>query len=291
LVKEQKRKLRDMGKDFYAALSSDIVSINTDEDGNSVAGVAAEATSPVQLKGLLGMFGYGSTAYSWNPVSQSASTAATAVAASKEIRPDTDYGGLSTKPGDNISGVQNKTLEAYSPVIVNSKSTAFGTGTGTFKDACLDALRHQIRRVTRGRDMSDRPDLALYTSDDYETIKAKIQSDVNQQVVLSDAPKSPDAGMYPRTFLPYEGVTVMFDLSMPQYVNYVLNTDYLWFSVFPDRRDNMLGKKGPIEGDVNKMFMVDMAKDIDQGAWKVVVQMAGQIYGNPHHQSMGYYNF
>jgi hypothetical protein len=236
------------------------------------------------------MYDTGSTAYAWNPNTKVASATATAIAATKEMRPDGTWGGISTKPNTAISGVDDKYFEATSPVIVHSDSSAW-TGTTTWKSACTEALSYLITRLTRGNGMDERPDLCILNQSDFLDLKSTIKSDVSQQVILTDTPTEPDAGMYPRVHIKYEGVTVCYDLDCPANVQFMLNTDHLYFDTLGQSPDNFLGKKGPVGGAIRDIFKVDMDKSIDQGAWKIAASLCGQLYANPYYQGMGYTGF
>jgi len=288
IYQRQKVELTNMGKDFQNDINSDILRKNA--GSNSTAGIDADSGDDVPLYGLLTMFDPGSTVTTWNPESTATATTTTAKAATKEILPQGTYGGISTDPSSSISGVDDKLQDATSPVILHSDSTGW-TGTGTWTSACTTALSYMILRLTRGNGMDERPDLAIFTRDDYLTLKTKLRSETDQQVVIVDSPKSPDAGMYPRLYLDYEGVTCLFDVDTPTDTFFCLNTNHLYLSTKKLSSGNFLGSKGPMGGSAGNMFMIDMDKDINQGAWKCVAQMYGQLYANPFYQGMGYKGF
>ena len=288
VYKRQKKELTKAGKDFMKEINADIVGVNA--GSNSTGGVAAESGSDIPLYGLLTMFDPGSTVTTWNPETKATATTTTAIAATKEILPQGTYGGITTNPTSSIAGVDDKVFEATSPVIVHSDSTGW-TGTGTWVSAATRALSHIILRLTRGNGMDERPDLAIFTRSDYLDLKNALRDDTSQQVVISERPTSPDAGMYPRLFLDYEGVTCVFDVDMPADVFFCLNTDQMFFSKKSFGSDNLDRNGGPFGGSVGDMFAVDIQKDINQGAWKFVAQMFGQLYANPRYQGMGYKSF
>jgi hypothetical protein len=186
--------------------------------------------------------------------------------------------------------VDNKYFEATSPVIVNAEASDF-SATTTWAANCLLAMTYTISRLMRGQGMDERPDLAITNLTWYNELKAKLRSDVSQQVVIYDKPTEPDAGMYPRAFLDYEGVKTMVDLATPADTMYVLNTAQLYFSAFPQSAVPGVGTAGPIGGNAGSMFMTEVQKDIDQGAWKIVCQMAGQLFANPYNQGVIYGGF
>jgi hypothetical protein len=283
----QKSELTKMGKDFHRAMNTDLLTKNA--GSNSSLGQTAYSGSDVPLYGLPTIFDPGATATAWNPYTQTAATTTTLKASSRERKPAGTYGGISTDPSAAIAGVDNKYFEATSPVIINGLASDFGAA--TWATNCLEALSYGNQRLQRGMGMDERVDLAITNQSDYLAIRTKLRSSVSQQVVIYDKPTEPDAGMYPRTFLDYEGLKVMTDLACPASTTYLLNTANLYFSLFPQSAVPGVGSNGPIEGDAGEMFMVEVQKDIDQGAWKIVAQMAGQLFANPFYQGVIYNGF
>ena len=288
IYQRQKKELTHMGKDFQKGLNSDILRSNA--TSRAVGGVAAATGGDTPLYGLLSMFDPGATVMAYNPSTGVTTATAATVAATLEILPNGTYGGISTHPTNAIAGVDNKVTGSTSPIIIHSDGTGW-TGTATWASACTTALSYMILRLTRGNGTDERPDLMIFTRDDYLTLKKTLRSETEQHVVIVDAPTSPDAGMYPRLHLNYEGVTCLFDVDCPADVFFCLNTKQLYFSMKKLPPANFLGDKGPMGGSVGEMFKVDMQKDINQGAWKCVAQMYGQLYGNPFYQGMGYKTF
>jgi hypothetical protein len=284
----QKRELTKMGKDFHRGINSDILTKNA--GSNTSLGQAVNTGSDIPLYGLPTIFDPGATATTWDPVARTTATTTTLKASSKERLPQGTYGGITTNPTTAIAGVDNKYFESTSPVIVNAKATDFSS-TATWAANCTLALSYINSRLMRGQGMDERADLAITNQADYLALKAKLRSEVSQQVVIYDKPTEPDAGMYPRSFLDYEGIKVMFDLSCPASTMYVLNSSQLYFSAFPQSAVPGVGTNGPIGGNAGAMFMTEVQKDIDQGAWKIVCQMAGQLFANPYYQGVIYSGF
>lgn len=279
----QKEQLKFMSQDFMTEMNNDI--LRSHVAGNDVAGISAYSGSDIPLHGLLSMFDPGSTATTWNPDTEATATTTTARAAEKERLPQGTYGGITTNPTDTIAGVDAKARDASSPCIYHSDATGFGN---SWANSVLPFLSYAILRQTRSSAIQDRPDLAVFTMADYLVLKEKLRTDVSQQVVIIDTPTAPDAGMYPRTHLNYEGVTVLFDMDQPADTQFILNTHHMKFHVLPQQPANFLGKNGPIDGAVKELFKIDMAKDIDQGAWKIAAQLCGQLVCNPFYQGLGY---
>jgi len=279
----QKEQLKFMSDDFFKGMNFDVLQSHV--AGRAVAGINQASGSDVPLYGLLSMFDPGATATAWNPDTETTSTTTTNIAASKERLPQGTYGGISTNPSTAIAGVDDKATDATSPIIYHSDATGFGN---SWTNSVLPFLSYAIMRQTRSQAVTDRPDLAVFTRSDYLVLKDKLRSDVSQQVVIIDTPTAPDAGMYPRTHLNYEGVTVLFDTHCPADTQFILNTHHMGFHILPQQPANFMGKNGPIDGAVKEIFKVDMAKDIDQGAWKIAAQLCGQLVANPFYQGLGY---
>lgn len=280
-VRIQDQMLTEMGEDFKLDINNRIFTENS--GSNTVAGQASYAGSDVPMYGLPSIFGYGSSAQDWDPDAQTTSGAVGA--SDKEVLPNTTYGGVSTDPSTALTGVDDPVNEATSPVIANWSSTAW-TGTATWASTCTDVLTHMIVRQTRSNMPSDRPDIGFMPQSNYIDFKNTLKDGVNQQVVIAETPTAPDAGMYPRLFINYEGVVFYYDLDCPTGAIFLLNSNYLWVKVYPQEPAG--NKGGAIKGRTSEMFSVAQMPDIDQGGHKVVSTFVAQVIANPRFHGMAY---
>lgn len=284
VVNLTKKMLKQMSDDFYKDLNKKLLQ----ENGGSASALGASVFGGAQVPfyGMPTMFGYG-TATGYNPDTQ-ASTATAVAATDKEALPTTTYCGVSTHPTSAVTGVDNKMVESTSPVIANWTSTAFNTAAGTtWLINAVDVMEHLVTRTTRGSGIDETPNLSILTQKMYREFRAGIRRSSAVQIVLSDdAPRAPDAGMYPRRFIPFLGVNCFYDENQLSNVVGVYNTKQMRFRMFPQRPAGM--ENGVIGGDVKEIFKVAQMPDIDQGGHKVVIKMVAQLLQNPRYQGVAY---
>jgi hypothetical protein len=144
IVKLADKMLTRMSDDMGKGLNGQLIKSNA--TANTIAGVAAAASNPVPIYGLISVFGYGSTAIGYSPTTQ-ASTTSAVTAADIEVLPNVSYCGVSTHPTNAITGVDNKLNESTSPVIANWSSTGFPAASTTYTTNCLDVCSHLISRL------------------------------------------------------------------------------------------------------------------------------------------------
>lgn len=277
-----KRLLTDMSGDFAIDVNSKLLTENA--GSNSVFGQSSYSGSDVPFYGLPTLFGYGAAAQDYDADAQITSGAIGA--GDKEALPNTTYCGVSTHPTNSISGVDNKVNESTSPVLANWSSTAWDGSSTTWKANSTKVLSHLILRQTRGNGPGERPDLGILTRGMYLDFKTQLRSDANLQVVIAESPQSPDAGLHPRLFINYEGVTFVFDVDQPTNTAYVLNTKKIVFKQYPQQPAGM--QSGAIKGQTKEMFKVAQMPDIDQGGWKVVATQVAQMICEGRYQGAAF---
>lgn len=283
LVKLTADMLTRMGTDFKKQVNQDILRIN--RGANTVLGAAAYTGIEEPINGLPTMFGAGASILGYNFATQ-ASTGGAVAATDKEALPNTTYFGQSTLPGGLI-GVDNPIAEANSPVLANWSHTGWenGGGAATWNANCLDVLDHLILRLTRSADNDETPDLGLCSLNLYRGLQAKVQSKLSITMDM-DTPRSPNAGMYPRRFIPYKGLEISYDEDALANVFYCLNTKQLEFHVLP--QSPVGGSEGAIEGSAPEMCAVTQQHSIEQGGHLVVAQSGFQLVGKPRYQGVAF---
>lgn len=281
-IRIQDQMLTEMGNDFGLDVNSRLLTENA--GSNTVAGNAAYAGSDVPLYGLPTLFGYGATAQDYD--FEARTTSGNVAAGDKEVLPNTTYGGITTNPTSSLSGVDNAVAEATSPVICNWSSTAWDGSSTSWKANGPEVISHMITRLTRGNGSGERPDLGIQTQAMHIDFKNGLKADVSQQVVVHDSPTAPDVGMYPRAFIRYEGIDLIFDLDQPSGVFYLVNSNHLKLKVYPQEPAG--NRTGAIKGKVKELFKVAQMPDIDQGGHKVVATNVCQLIANPRYHGMAY---
>ncbi len=284
VVNLTKKMLKQMSEDFYKDVNKKLLQENG--GSSSALGAATFAGAQVPFYGMPTLFGYG-TSTGYNPDTQ-ASTGTGTAAGDKEALPTVTYCGVATHPTSAIAGVDNKMNESTTPVIANWSSTAWNTAAvTTWLVNAVDVMEHLVTRCTRGSGIDETPNLSILTQKMYREFRASIRRSSAVQIVLSDdSPRSPDAGMYPRRFIPFLGVNAFYDENQLSNVVGVYNTKQMKFRMFPQKPAGM--DSGAIGGDVKEMFKVSQMPDIDQGGHKVVVKMVGQLMQNPRYQGVAY---
>lgn len=279
LVNLSEKMLTNMADDFRRDIGGILLQSN---GGSQTAfGQAVAPGSPVPFLGLPTMFGYGSTAQNYNADTQA--TSGNVAAGDREVLPNQSYCGISTHPTAAISGVDGKQNEATSPVIVNSTSTAFGGS--TWAANCLKVLDYTNARLTRSQDAKDQPDLALITRSMFTDVKAAVQTYF--RIILEGAPTAPSPTTFKENYIPWGTVNVYWDESQPANTGYMLNSNYLEFCVFPQKRIN---RDGTLSDASDELFNIRTDYSIEQGGHLAVAQIAGQLWGNPKFQG-AFFNF
>ena len=275
------KRLARMGADFTKKLNYDLLNVN--RSGQTAFGVANNTEVQKPLTGILSVFGYGATANGYNPIS--GTTGVSVVDADKEVTPNSNYLGQTTLPG-GLTGVHNAITEGFSPVIANWSSSGFDTAgsSSAWADNCINTIDYMNLRVSRANEEGEMPDCGLTTLDLYQGIKRRLQA--IQRIVIDDAAKSPNAGMFARRMIPYENIGITYDVDVVSNVFLLLNSRHMWFKCleFPD----VGASTGAYKGDVQNIFFPTQQHSVEQGGHLVNVQFAGELIVNPRYQAIAY---
>lgn len=277
LVNLNKTMMKNMGEDFKRDISRTLLLSNA--GSNSVFGQSAAAGSPVPFFGLPTIFGYGAAAQNYNPDTQTTSGAV--AAGDKEVLPNTTYCGVTTHPTAAIAGVDGRQNEATSPVIINTTSTGFGAA--TWAANCLKVIDYASLRGARSQDPMDAPDLGIVTRSMFADVKAAVQTYF--RIMLEGKPTSPSPTTYSENYIPWGSMSVYWDEFQPASTFYGLNTNYLEFCAFPQKK---ILRDGTLEDSADEMFTIRTDYDINQGGHLAVAAIAGQLWANPKFQVAGY---
>jgi len=287
IIEERSQKIVE---DQVKKLNKYILTRNCEVNSNTVMGMTAY-TGTQKLGGLPTLFGYGTSSLAYNPLITTVATVI-ATAANKEIIPNTTYFGVTTHPTSSISGVPDsmRVQEATSPVITSwDASSVWNTVASTlWVKNCLNVADYMIQRVCRDGSPDYLPDIGVLTGTMYQDFKSAIRGTVQQHVVLeSMTPTAPDAGMFPRFFFKYQGVTFSYDIDQPTNVFYLLNTKKAKFR-FLDAQVAGFTEAGPYSTGKKKFMTLRAFPDTNVGAFKFVSKLGGQIIWQPNAQAASY---
>lgn len=289
VVKYNRDLATNVGDDLVKGLNYQL--LNSNSTSNTIAGVSAAAASPIPITGILSVFGYGSTAtgFTFSSGSGGASTASAVTAADLEVLPNVTYCNVSTHPTNAISGVDNRVPGSTSPVIVNWSSTSFSAASTSYTANCLGVWSRMISRlIAREPNMDGMPDTGVQTLVMHNQMRSALRAATEQHLVLSDVPQSPDAGLYPRLMIPYEGVSIAVDTDQPAGVAYCLNLKKK-NALLPIVRQRLAGMPdGIFKGNVKPIISLAQMPDINDGTHKLVAKVAGNLILNPARQAMAY---
>lgn len=285
IVEYNKRLVSDMSDDLAKGLNFQL--LNQNATTNTVAGITAAASTQNVVYGLPTLFGYGATAIGY---SQSAGSTTSAVsAADREVLPNVTYCNVATHPTNAIAGVTGKINESTSPVIVNWSSTGFSAASTTYRSNSIGAWRLMIRRLgMREMDLDGLPDTGIHTAVMHDEMRIGLGGITQQHVILTQDSQSPNAGLWNRLMIPFEGIQIMPDTDCPANVAYCLNTKKknILLSVVPQYVAGL--KDGMFSGNVKPIVRVGQMPDIDTGAYKLVAKVALNMIANPYRQAMAY---
>lgn len=277
LVSLNKTMLKNMAEDFKRDISTLLLTSNA---GTATTfGQAAVAGAPVPFFGLPTMFGTATT-QNYNPDTQATSGAI--AAADKEALPNVSYCGISTHPLNAIAGVDGKQNEATSPVIANWSSTGW-TGTATWVSTGFKVIDHVTTRLQRSPDPSDAADIGLLTRTMWNDLRGALQS--NFRIELSGQPKTVAPTLFKDNVIPWGNAELCWDVSQPANTLYMLNSNHLEFTLFPQKK---ILRDGTLEDSGDDMFGIRTDYSIEQGGHLAVAMLAGQLWGNPFYQGAAF---
>jgi len=284
LIKLNAETMKDMGDDFRRNLAGYMLRNNAGT--NTTFGQAVSNATPVPIFGLPTMFGYGAAAQNYNPDTQATSGAIAAT--DREALPNVTYCGVSTHPTNAIAGVDGKENESTSPVLINWSSTAFGGS--TWKANALNVLDHLLTRCTRSEDPMDTPDLLLMTRTAFTDLSSSIvgggPSGLGSRVVYTGESQSPNMKLFSDNKIPYGNAMAYWDMAQPANTVYALNTNYINFDYFPQKKYN---GGGDIQGDAGSTYFgVRTDYDIKQGGHLAVAVLCANLWANPFYQGAAF---
>lgn len=289
VVKYNRDLATNVGEDLIKGLNFQL--LNSNSTSNTIAGIAAAATSPIPITGIPSVFGYGSTAigFTFSSGSGGATTASAVSAADLEVLPNVTYCNVSTHPTAAIAGVDNKVSGATSPVIVNWSSTGFSAASTTYTSNCLGVWSRMISRlVAREPSMDGMPDTGIQTLAMHNQMRTALRGAMQQHLVLSETPQAPDVGLYERLMIPYEGINIVVDTDQPTGVAWCLNLKKK-NALLPVIRQRMAGMPdGMFKGNVKPIINLSQMPDINDGTHKLVAKVALNLILNPARQAMAY---
>ena len=150
---------------------------------------------------------------------------------------------LSTKPnatiatdwplGDSLSD----DYDYWSPLLVNTSSTSWGTGGTTWADNCLEVIRSMIEWQERRIGDVYKPDLFLTETSMIHTVKRKLESRFR---TITPTKEAEELG-FPGT-VNYDGVSLAADFNCPAGTGYLLPTEGLSIRCLTD---DLMEKEGP----------------------------------------------
>ncbi len=279
IVKLGDRIIQDLAKDFRKDVSRRFLTENA--GSTTSVGQAAYAGGNLPIQGLTTLFHADST-----PKTHSGTgTSATNLTAtnSKRVQAVGDYCGLSKTPG-GISGVDGIVADAWTPNLTNITYQWVSGTAGTWAADCVRIATHMMTELSYGNTAEDRPDLGLMTRDMYTAFKSILQD--KQRLMIDDTPKSPDAGMYPRVHLPFEGAMFTFDEDQIAGLFSLINTDKLQIKVVPAGIKR--ASDGAFAGHTDELFNITTKHDIRQGADLAVATFITQMIAHPKYQGCAY---
>jgi hypothetical protein len=171
-------------------------------------------------------------------------------------RPSGTYGGYSQVPGgvagswsanltthlnhamhtDWPSGSGDSEYDFLSPRLVNTSSTAWGTGSTAWVDNCERALRKAIMWTNTGAGKSGRVDMCIMTPEWYYDMVNKLSS---LRSIIVPAKEMVEVGFEGFRF---DGVEITHEYGVPTETAYLLNLDKMELHLM---YDNLFVSKGP----------------------------------------------
>ena len=289
VVKYNRDLATNVGEDLVKGLNFQL--LNSNSTSNTIAGIAAQAASPIPITGIPSVFGYGATAlgFTFSASSTGASTTSAVSAADLEVLPNVTYCNVSTHPTSAIAGVDGKVPGSTSPVIVNWSSTGFSATSTTYTANCLGVWSRMISRlVAREPNTEGMPDTGIQTLAMHNQMRTALRASTEQHIVLTNTPQSPDAGLYERLMIPYEGLNIVVDTDQPTGVAYCLNLKKK-NALLPVVRQRLAGMPdGMFKGNVKPIISLAQMPDINDGTFKLVAKVALNLLLNPARQAMAY---
>lgn len=257
---------------------------------NAVAGFAAATSNPPPLGGLPTLFGYGSAAQNWNPVTRA--TTGVWTNTSKEVLPNTTYYGLATNPTSPPASITNPQTDCLSPVITayNATAATWGSsgGAATWASNCREVLNHHIARQTRGDMPEDIPDLAIMTNTMFAALTNTFQAYYRVSLEKGEVDPNMRIGQGSTISIPYGPLTLKWSAYLSQEVCYVLNSRKMNLKLFPTKKLAIDPTLGVVETEDASMISVQTQYDIREDAHLISAGILGDFFLEPRYHGMSY---
>lgn len=182
---------------------------------------------------------------------------------------------------NGITAVSGALSDAWTPTLVNYKSTALGAGGSTWSSNCLEALTYAKDRVTFGTKESEQPDFVVTTKTLRSQLKNKIGA--SQRIVVVDGSPSP-GGLGFKGAIVHDGLEVMPDEDCPDGVAFMLNSRQLFLHVLADPASVAGAPDASSRAKKGKMFELSSDFDIRTNMHVFRMDMSAQLRTNPRYQ-------
>jgi 3D (Asp-Asp-Asp) domain-containing protein len=286
-IDHSKSIITDVGTDFEYAINARLLTGNS--TSNTIGGVAT-STDTLKFSGLVSVFDAGATATGYSL--SGGSTGSAVLAADKEVLPNGTYFGVTTNPTAAISGVDNRVTEATSPVIANWSSTAWNsTGSTTYAVNACDTIDHLLNRLRVRKDIGKMAgsQFGVQTVEMHNDFVRCIRSKTNSDIVVANEAREPDAGMYPRLWVQWNGVKIYADINQAASWVYLLDAAEMEYFVMRQGSVSASGRSAEVlKGQTPRYITVRQQYDIKSGAQLGLVQQQANMFANPFHQAAAY---
>ena len=274
IVKLKEELLTNLGQDFKKGCNRRLLRENAGT--TATMGIAAFSDADAPIYGLPTVFNAGSTVYARGTTTPIAAT-------HKYVEAQGLYAGHSIQRG-GLTGVDNANDDAWSPYLANIGYDWDGSTNKTWAANCVEVVNDMMTGLAHGDTAEEFPDLGIMTKSMFTEFKSKLME--KQRIILDSAPSSPDAGMYPRFHIPYEGATLVFDADQADDCFYMLNTDKMQYKIVP--AGDQGSPSGALGGSAGEIFGVTQQHSIEQGGNLVAVTLASQLCVDPRYQGAAY---
>lgn len=261
LIKLRDYRLPDMVDDFLSRGSTSLAYAMLNTDGSA-------SSAPAPIYGLPSFFG------------DDASHGAT----EKDVGASDTYAGLSTATNGLSSQVTNAISNAWTPFLVNSTASTFGSGASA-KNNILEYLSYAIRGVTfDGSDPTQKPTCGFLCADYFDFLRIALGA--KQTIMLTSPVSENDVWGVGNSVqsAKHDGLSFFWDANMPTNTNYILNFDQIWLhslKVPPKISADTAPGKAPSRKD---MFDVEVNYNDGRRGLTISATWRGQLRANPRFQ-------
>lgn len=194
-------------------------------------------------------------------------------AADNDETPADSYAGFTTAP----SGIAGAVSDAWSPKLVNYKSTGLGSG-ATWATNGLAALTYAKDQLTFGQREGDMPDLVIMTKTMLSQLKDLIRA--SQRIVVVDGAADP-SGLGFKGAVVHDGIEILPDVDVSSGVAYMLNTRKLFLHVVADPAAVSGAGDASVRSKKGKLFELSSGYDLKTNMHMFRLDMLAQLRTNP----------